>query len=199
MIKDLIIQNRSYRRFDQEHKIEQHELRVFVDLARLSPSPRNKQALRFVLSTSEKQNEAIFQHLAWAGYLKDWKGPRVGERPTAYICILVDNELSSNHKNDFLGMAAGIAAQSILLGAVEKGLGGCMIAAFQSKKILTELNLTDRYEVLLILAIGKPIEQVQIEAMKATDDYTYWRDEQQVHHVPKRALADLIINKQENE
>ena len=195
MIKDLVMQNRSYRRFDQKHKIEQQELIDLVELARLSPSPRNKQALRFALSASEKQNETIFQYLAWAGYLKDWKGARVGERPTAYICILADNELSSNHKKDFLGMAAGIAAQSILLGATERGLGGCMIAAFQSKKILAEFDLTDRYEVLLVLAIGKPIEQVQIETMKSADDYVYWRDEQQVHHVPKRALVDLIIYK----
>ena len=188
MIKDLVIKNRSYRRFYQDHKISINELRELVDIARLSPSGRNLQPLKYYLSVDEITNEKVFSTLAWAGYLKDWDGPEEGEKPTGYIVILGDTHLTNNFMCDH-----GIVSQSMLLGAVEKGLGGCIFASIKREKLKELLNIDDHFEVLLVIALGKPKEEVIIDEVK-NDDIKYYRDEKQVHHVPKRTLHEIVIN-----
>lgn len=188
MFKDLVLKNRSYRRFDQSHAIGLVTLRELVDLARCTPSAANRQPLKYVLVNEPARNAAVFKHLAWAGYLRDWPGPAEGERPSAYIVIVLDKEIVQQP-----GCDHGIAAQTIVLGAVERGLGGCMIASFQPEPLRQELGLPPRYEIVLVLALGKPVEEVVIEAAGAEGSIRYWRDERQVHHVPKRALDEIII------
>lgn len=188
MIKDLILKNRSYRRFHEEEAVELDTLRSLVDLARLSASAANRQPLKYILSCDPKRNVLIFPHLAWAGYLKDWDGPQEGERPSAYIIILGDKEISRS-----FGCDHGIAAQSILLGAVERGLGGCIIGSIRREKLRQALQIPDRYEILLVLALGKPKEKVVIETLGPDGDIRYWRDKEGVHHVPKRSLDEIII------
>lgn len=188
MIRDLIRKNRSYRRFHQEAAVDLETLRELVDLARLSASGANRQPLKYILSNDPEKNAAIFPHLGWAAYLRDWAGPEEGEKPAAYIVVLLDNEIRQAG-----GVDHGIAAQSILLGATEKGLGGCIIASIQKAALREALALDPRYEILLVLALGKPKETVVIDPVGPDGDIKYWRDEQGVHHVPKRALDDLII------
>jgi len=188
MIKDLIRKNRSYRRFHQEVAIGPEMLRELVDLARLSASGANRQPLKYVLSYDPERNAQIFPHLAWAGYLQDWPGPGEGERPSAYIVILGDTEISQS-----FGVDPGIAAQSILLGATEKGLGGCTIASIQKEALRQALEIPPCYEILYVLALGRPKEEVRIEAVGPDGDIKYWRDAEGVHHVPKRSLDDLIV------
>jgi len=188
MVKDLILKNRSYRRFDESYKVTCDTLKELVELARFSPSAANLQPLKFIISCDEKKNNKIFPYLSWAGYLKNWPGPKEGEKPTAYIIILGDKKI----REDF-GCDHGIAAQSILLGAVEKGLGGCMIGAIDRKGLKKSLNIPDHFEILLVIALGKPNEKVVLEDVK-NDDIKYWRDENGVHHVPKRPLEELIID-----
>ena len=188
MLSDLIRKNRSTRRFDQSKAIGRDTLRELVELARLSASGGNLQPLRFALSCEAQGNAAIFPHLAWAGYLKDWPGPAEGERPTAYIIVLHDKEAAANP-----GCYHGIAAQSILLGAVEKGLGGCMIGAIDRKHLREALRLPDRYDILLVIALGVPAETVVIDTATDATGIRYWRDEAGVHHVPKRPLDELIL------
>jgi nitroreductase len=186
MLKDLVQKNRSYRRFEQNFKIEIQTLRELVDLARLSASGANLQPLKYILCCDEKTNAIIFEHLGWAGYLKDWPGPEQGERPSAYIIILGDTQISKS-----FGCDHGIAAQSILLGAVEKGLSGCMIGTIK-KELADKLNIPAQYQILLVVALGKPKEHVVIETPK-DGDIKYWRDSSGVHHVPKRSLDEIII------
>lgn len=188
MIRDLIILNRSYRRFHQDVAITEDVLRELVDLARLSASAANRQPLKYILSCDPDKNATIFQYLAWAGYIKGWGGPPEGERPAGYIIILGDNEISENIDCDH-----GIAAQSILLGAVERGLGGCILASVQRKPLSIDLKIPDRYTILLVVALGKPKEEVVLETVDADGDIKYWRDEAGVHHVPKRPLDEIII------
>jgi nitroreductase len=188
MIRDLVTKNRSYRRFHQEEPIKRETLRELVDLARLSASTANKQPLKYILSNEPEKNALIFSCLRWAGYIKDWRGPAEGERPSAYIIILADNEISTSLLCDH-----GIAAQNILLGAVEKGLGGCILAAVQRTKLRKLLEIAERYEILLVLALGKPKEKVVLETVGDDGDIKYWRDKKQVHHVPKRKLDDIIV------
>jgi len=187
-MKELITQNRSRRRFYEDVPVERQTLVELVDLARLSPSGANKQPLKYVLSCDPALNAHIFPLLGWAGYLKERPGPVEGERPSAYIVILGDKNLSGT-----FGIDPGIAAQSIMLGAVEKGLGGCMIATYNQEEMRKVLRLPESYAILLVLALGKPKEQVQIDPMGADGDVKYWRDAGGVHHVPKRALDDIIV------
>jgi nitroreductase len=188
-IKDLVKKNRTYRRFHQEIAVEHETLRELVDLARLSASAANLQPLKYILSCEPQKNALIFPHLGWAGYLKDWQGPCEGERPSAYIIILNDTQISLTS-----GCDHGIASQSILLGAAEKGLGGCMIGTVQKQKLSKTLDIPSRYDILLVLALGKPKEQVVIEPLDAEGDIQYWRDSDDKHHVPKRKLDDIILN-----
>ena len=189
MFRDLILKNRSYRRFYQSESVERSTLIELVDLARLSASASNKQPLRYLVYSNPEANERIFGCLAWAGYLKDWGGPPQGERPAGYIVILGDTAI-----NPSFGCDHGIAAQSILLGAVEKGLGGCMLGAIDRQRLRQELELAEQYKILLVIALGKPKEQVVLDEVDVDADIKYWRDGQQVHHVPKRRLADIILN-----
>ncbi|MGE5601550.1 MAG: nitroreductase family protein [Nitrososphaerales archaeon] len=187
MIKDLVLKNRSYRRFYQDVPVSLETLRELVDLARLSASGANRQPLKYILSCDPQTNALIFPSLGWAAYLKDWLGPEEGERPAAYIIILVDKTIGA------AGCDHGIASQSILLGATEKGLGGCMIATIRKPELTQLFAIPEQYEILLVLALGKPKETVVLEPVGPDGDIKYWRDEQQVHHVPKRSLDEIII------
>lgn len=188
MLRDLVFRNRSYRRFYQEVPIDGETLRQFVDLGRLSASGANRQPLKYWLSCDPATNALIFPCLAWAGYLTDWPGPVEGERPSAYILVLCDTEVAPS-----AGVDHGIAAQSILLGATEKGYGGCIIASIRKDDLCQALSIPPRYDILLALALGKPKEVVQVDPVGADGDIKYWRDPAGVHHVPKRALGDIIL------
>lgn len=188
MMKDLITKSRSVRRFYQNEPVDKETLRELVDMARLSPSGSNMQALKYLISYTPEKNALIFSHLAWAGYLKDWPGPEEGERPAAYIIILGDATI-----NKSFGCDHGIAAQSIMLSAAEKGLGGCLIGSVRRADLTAALNIPPQYEILLVLALGKPKEIVQVDEIDPNGDVKYWRDAQGVHHVPKRKLEDIIL------
>jgi nitroreductase len=188
MIEQLVKKNRSYRRFYEDYRIKGSILEDLVDLARLSPSGGNLQALKYVIVNDQKNNEEIFKCLKWAGYLKNWDGPEDGEKPAAYIIMLGDKDISKNFSVD-----QGIACQSILLGACEKGLGGCMLGAIDRHRIRELYQIPERYDVLLVIALGKPKEEVVINEICGDQDIKYWRDDNGIHHVPKRKLSDIIL------
>lgn len=187
-LKELVSRNRSYRRYNQKVSIEPEILRQLVDLARLSASEANLQPLKYILSCDEQKNALVFPHLAWAAYLKDWSGPSEGERPSAYIIILGDKRIRESFRCD-----AGIAAQSILLGAAERGLGGCIIGSVQRTALRHAFKIPEQYEIVLVIAMGKPKEKIEIDAVGPSGDIKYWRDSRDTHHVPKRSLDEIII------
>lgn len=189
MLDDLIRRCRTCRRFHAERPVTAAILRDLVDLARLSASAANKQPVRYLLSCTADRNARIFGHLKWAGYLDDWDGPSPPERPAAYIVLVTDTELSKTARWD-----DAITAWTIVLGATERGLGGCIIAAFDRPGLRADLNLPARYEPLLVVALGQPAETVVIEAVGPAGDIRYWRDREQVHHVPKRSLDEVIVD-----
>ena len=178
---------RSYRRFDQTISIPEEDLRTIVDAARLSPSGRNAQALKFIVSSTEASNANIFPTLSWAGYLTDWDGPAEGERPSAYIIQLLDTDIAKSTLAD-----EGITAQSMLLQAVELGYGGCIIASVKRDNLRKVLDIPEKYEIKFIIALGKPVEKVVIEDIQ-DGDFKYYRDPKGVHHVPKRPLDEIIL------
>jgi nitroreductase len=189
MLEDLIKSNRSCRRFLQSAPVPVDTLRRLVNLARLSASAGNLQPLKYILSNEPQKNELIFSCLAWAAYLKDWPGPPEEERPSAYIIMVGDFHIAKNFGTDM-----GIAAQSILLGAREQGLAGCMIGSINKELLQEQFHLPKRFEILLVIALGHPTETAVLEEMKPGDGIQYWRDEHGVHHVPKRSLDDLILS-----
>ena len=188
MLHELVLKNRSFRRFHQHESITQSQLRDLVSLARLSASGGNRQSLKYILSWQPEKNARIFPAVQWAAYLKGWPGPAEGERPSAYIVLLCDKEIAVNP-----GCDHGIAAQSMLLGAAAMGLGGCMIGSVDRPQLRDTLAIPDRYDIALVLAIGKPRETVLIDTVQ-DGKIEYWRDERSFHHVPKRALSELILD-----
>ncbi len=189
MLRELVKKNRSFRRFDQKFPVPMETLKELVDIARICPSGANKQPLKYIISNSQDKNADIFSTCAWAGYLTEWEGPDEGERPSAYIIILLDKGVSNDS-----GCDHGIAAQTILLGAAERGLGGCMIGSVQREKLSKLLKIPENYGVLLVVALGKPAEKVVLEEAEAPDRIRYYRDADDVHRVPKRKLEDIILN-----
>ena len=189
MLKELIEESRSCRRFYENEQVSAEELEDLVDLARLSPTASNLQPLKYILSNKPEKNDLIFPYLSWAAYLTHWPGPVKGERPSAYIIILGDTSIVKSFNCDH-----GIAAQSILLGACEKKLRGCIIGSINRQAMHEKLNIDQRYKILLVIALGKPKEKIVLEKIKEDGDLRYWRDKDQVHHVPKRNLKDIILS-----
>ncbi|MBN2861875.1 MAG: nitroreductase family protein [Bacteroidales bacterium] len=187
MLRDIVTRTRSYRRFDGSFRIPYGVLAGLTDLARLSASGANRQPLKYIIINTPEDCARVFPSLIWAAYLQEWDGPAPEERPAAYIIILGDRSIAQN-----FGVDHGIAAQSIMLGATEAGLGGCMIASIRFDLLRDELKIPERYDILLTLALGKPVEKVIIDEMK-DGDVRYWRDEEMNHHVPKRQLEEIIL------
>jgi nitroreductase len=187
MLERLIFKARSYRRFHQKEKINPNFLKDLVNLARLTPSAANLQPLKFMISAEEEKNALIFPCLKWAAYLEGWGGPEEGERPSAYIVVLQDTSIAKNP-----GCDHGLAAQTIMLGAVAAEYGGCVIASIDKEQLRRILSLDGRMEILLVLALGRPKERVVLENI--TDgNVRYWRDKNNVHHVPKRPLDEVLL------
>jgi nitroreductase len=186
---DLVARTRSYRRFDQSIGIPEETLESWAGLARLVPSSANLQGLKFLLVNEPELNATIFKSISFAGYLKEWGGPKEGEKPSAYVLILGDTSIKQNFDLD-----AGIAAQTIMLAANTDGFGGVMMSAIKRDTLRSDLQIPSRFEIVLLLALGKPTEIVVIEDVSDEHGIRYYRDADNVHHVPKRPLSELIIH-----
>lgn len=186
-LKEMMIRNRSYRRFDESVRISDDELKEIVDLCRFTASGRNLQPLKYRVVSSVEECAKVYPHLKWAGYLTDWAGPEAGERPAAYLIQCLDTSMTTNLLCD-----DGIQLEALTLGAVSKGLGCCIIKSFNKKEIKEALKIGAELDPIYVLAIGKPVESVIIEEMK-DDEIKYWRDEEQKHHVPKRSLQEILV------
>lgn len=186
-IKHLANTTRSYRRFRQIYPVTPELMTQWVDNARVSASAGNKQPLRYRIVTDKEQCAQIFETLTWAAALPDWDGPEPGQRPTGYIIMATDSETS---KGELWRFDAGIAAQTIMLSSTEEGFGGCIMLSFKRGELKKILSMPEDLEPVLVLALGRPIEDIRlVDAVQG--DTTYYRDEQQVHYVPKRKLEDI--------
>jgi nitroreductase len=187
-LKDLVLANRSTRRFQAGQAVELATLRNLVDLARCAASARNLQPLRFILSCTPERNEIIFPCLTWPVF-GAWSAPSAAERPAAYILILGDTRIHTA-----VGIDAGIATQTILLGAVERGLAGCIIGVVQHAPIRAAFAIPEEYRLLVVLALGAPAEKPVIDPQGERDPQDFYRDEAGNMHVCKRALSEVILD-----
>jgi nitroreductase len=188
MLAELVRRTRSHRRFRETERLERADLEALVDLARLTPSARNLQPLRYRLVVDPAECAAVFATLGWAGYLESWPGPAEGERPAAYIVILGDGSQATECAIDL-----GIATQTLLLGAAERGIAGCPIGSIRRDELQRVLALPVQLTILLVAAFGRPGEAIVLEELPVGGDHRYWRDDAGVHHVPKRSLRDVIV------
>ncbi|MFH1914110.1 MAG: nitroreductase family protein [Pseudomonadota bacterium] len=188
--KELVAGSRTRRVFDESRPVDIQTLVGLVDLARLTPSGRNLQPLKYVVVADAALCADIFPLLGWAGYFKDWPGPGPGQRPTGYIVILLDRDIA-----DSPGCDHGIAAQTIMLGAADMDLGGCILGTVNRGKLAKLLGLSETFEVLLVLALGVPAEEVVVEILPPDRKIEYWRGTDGRHHVPKRSLDELIVGR----
>ena len=192
ILKELLKTDRSYRRFNESHLIERETLLKLVELTRYCASGRNLQPMKYFPVNEAELCDRIFPLLKWAGYLTEWPGPEKGERPTAYLIQCLDTSLTKNYLCD-----DGLQLQAITLGAVAEGLGCCIIKSFNTAQLKEILRLKDHLEPLYVVAIGQPIEKVEIEDLNNQNEgeIKYYRTPDGIHHVPKRMLEDLLINK----
>ena len=191
MLKDLVLKNRSYRGYDESLQVSREELAQLVDLTRYTASSVNMQPLKYYLACTKEEVEQIVSITKWAAALSKLHLPHPGTYPAAFIVICQDLKISSSTPT--FQRDVGIVAQTILLGATEKGLGGCMIGNFKRKELRDLLHLDDTIEPQLVLAIGKPAEKVVLTSVKEDGKTAYYRDEEGIHYVPKRSLEDILL------
>ena len=192
MLRDLVLKNRSYRGYDESYQFSREELQEFVDMARLTAASANIQPLKYHLACEQELVAQIQPLTRWAGSLPQLDLPYPGTRPTAFITICQDMSISSN-PTSFLS-DVGITAQTILLAAAEKGLGGCMIGSFDKEALKVLLKLHENIEPKLVLALGKPAEEIILVEPKEDGSVKYYRsDDGKTHYVPKRKLEDIIL------
>jgi len=187
MLKELVKKNRSYRRFDGNYHIDNSIIIELISLTRFCASAANLQPVRYHVSNSPAMNDKIFKTLSWAGYLNDWDGPSESEKPSAYITLLAESTPK------YLLCDAGIVCQTMLLGAVEYGLGGCIIGSIDRHRLKSELQFSGNYNIILALALGKPTENVVITDTSDETKFKYFR-KNDTHFVPKLVKEKLIVN-----
>lgn len=190
MLKDLLLQCRSYRSFDSSVEVTEEQLREFVDCARLTPSSINLQMLKYRLVFKPEECDILLQNTRWAAKLKDIQLPPSGHAPRAYIVICADQNVIPSAEG--FQKDVGICAQTIMLAATESGLGGCILASFSKEALEEQLHLPKGLVPQLVLALGKPDESVVITSPAADGSVTYYR-ENETHYVQKRTLEELII------
>ncbi|GAB1534638.1 nitroreductase family protein [Geovibrio sp. ADMFC3] len=186
-IKELIQINRSYRRFDNSKELDMGFLEDLIYSARMAQSAANLQPLRYVTVTDREKTAEVYSTLGWAGYLKDWDGPEPDERPVGYIIIL------STKDSSYAQVDAGLAMQNICLTAIAAGVGSCILGNIKKERLMQILEIDESLNILYVVALGYPVENVQVVSIRETADHKYFRDEEGNHYVPKRCIEDLII------
>lgn len=187
---ELVREARSCRRFIENEPVGAQALRDMVDCVRVATNSRNRQPLRYIAVSGEKKRLKLFAHTNWASAL-GWKGPPEGERPTGFIVILSAVESGAPVYYD-----AGIAAQTMQLHAASMGLGCCMLNNFPRGPVREILSIPEELEIMLLLAFGKPKEERRIVDASTGGDLRYWRDENNVHYVPKLVLEHVLLDEQ---
>lgn len=191
MLRDLVLENRSYRSFDENDPVTREMLLDWVDNARLVPSAVNAQPLKYQLVDTKAGVEKLLPHTAWAGALKDIKLPPEGHHPTAFVVICHDTTVRENPNASATDV--GIAAMTLLLSATEAGYGGCMIGAFDRERVGEVLRIPEKFVPVLLVALGKPDDMVFLTEPKDPNNVIYYRDDHNLHFVPKRKLEDILI------
>ncbi len=191
MFRDTVLKNRSYRGFNQDRKITREELVDLVDIARFAPSSVNLQPLKYRVVFEEREMVELRPLMQWARALTDITLPHEGMQPTGAIVICLDENITTEYAR--VQKDIGIVAQTMLLGSIEKGLGGCMIGNFVPSRVSNALAIPEKIKPQLIIAFGEPKEEIVLTEVSDGESIAYYRDENDVHYVPKKKLDDIIL------
>lgn len=190
-LRDLIINTRSFRSFDESQPIPRERILEWIDNCRLCPSAKNAQPLKYKIVDTREGVEKLLPLTKWAGALENITLPPEGKHPTAMVVICCDTTVVSDVNRARIDV--GIAAMTLLLSATEAGFGGCMIGAFSPDTVGEKLRIAEKYVPVLIVALGVPAETVFITNPRPDGDITYYRDSHNLHFVPKRLIEDIIL------
>ena len=179
----LLRKNRSHRGYDSSYEVREDQLRRIIEVNTKTPSAMNQQVLRFRPVLKEEAHK-LLPHIRLGGALPELKLPLAGEEPNAFIVVC------SDVTGRYVDIDLGISAQSMLLKAAEIGLNGICIAAFNHEAVKEALHLN--IEPVLIIAIGRGKEKIELVEISADEPHAYYRRDG-VHYVPKVKLDDLII------
>jgi nitroreductase len=186
-----VITRRSIREF-KDTPVPYDILEKCVNAARVAPSAANRQVCEYVIVDDEKLLPQIFDTVgSWFGVPRPKEGWPPGRRPKAYIITLINKPLESELGGNRLDTSydVGMAAENMMLVALEEGIGSCVITSFKQGKLREVLNIPDKYEIAMALALGYPDESPVLEV--ATDSIKRWIDSEGVRHIPKRKLEDI--------
>ncbi|MGI6140808.1 MAG: nitroreductase family protein [Caldicoprobacterales bacterium] len=182
---ELIKTRRTVRRFLPK-KISLDILKELADCGRLAPSGTNRQPLAFHVVQKQELLDPVFSTLSWAGYIAPEGIPKEGEKPVAYIVVLVRREfMDAMARHD-----AGAAIENIILAAWSCGIGSCWNGSVKSKELTEILNIPEEYCIDSVVSLGYPAETPVVEDSEET--IRYYRDESGIHHVPKRPLHSIL-------
>jgi nitroreductase len=185
-VYDAIVSRRTIRKFRQT-SIAEDTLRKLVDAARLAPQAANLQPIKYVVVNDKGLLDPIFSTTKWAGYLAPEGTPQPGERPVAYVVVLVDREIrDSGYETD-----AGAAVENLILAAVGEGIGSCWIGSVDRNRVRELLDIPERYIIHTLVALGYPAESPV--AIGAEGSIRYYKDEAGTLHVPKRRLEEVMF------
>jgi len=193
MFSELVAKNRSYRGFNEDRRISDKEIFEILDSARIVGSAANLQPLKYYISNDRTEVEEILKLTKWAGALPELHLPKFGTHPAAFVIILQDTDIQPNTQAVLIDV--GIAAQTLLLSATEKGLGGLMIRNFGLQPLTDFLNLPENLIPVMVIALGEPAEKIKLVDIPEDGNINYYRDESGTHFVPKRKLEDIVIEK----
>ncbi|MBO4288569.1 MAG: nitroreductase family protein [Lachnospiraceae bacterium] len=193
MILELAMKNRSYRGYDESYRFTKEELMELVNVTRYAASSVNRQPFAYYIAWEKDEVDKIQKLTKWARGLPQMTLPHPGMCPTGWVIVLHNTDWAPNVER--FRQDRGIVAQTLLLAAAEKGLGGCMIGNYVPDEVKAALDLPDNMVPVLIIALGKPAEKIVITEVGEDGDVNYYRDENDVHYVPKRKLEDIVLTR----
>ena len=182
-LESLLKRNRSYRGYDASHPVTEADLLRLLEVVPWVGSGMNAQPLRFRL-VSGAAASLVHPLVTLGGALPEEHLPHPGEEPSAYIVVC------SKSSGRVVDIDLGIAAQSILLRAVENGLGGIFILNFRAAALRDTLDLS--LEPIAVIGIGKPLERIFLIPASEGDSLAYYRKDG-AHFVPKLGVKDLLL------
>ena len=193
MILELAKKNRSYRGYDESYHFTEEELTELVNVTRYAASSVNVQPFAYYIAWEEDEVKKIQSLTKWARALPNMTLPHPGKCPTGWVVVLHNTNWAPNVQR--FRQDVGIVAQTLLLAAAEKGLGGCMIGNYVADEVSKALDLPENLVPVLLIALGKPAEEIVITEVDEGENMNYYRDENDVHYVPKRKLKDIIVKR----
>jgi nitroreductase len=195
-VYEAIEKRRSVRKFLQK-PIPYSVLRKLINAARLAPSGGNFQAWEFIVVDDKELCAKIFPMTSWAIYFGKEGAPEEGERPVSYVVFLNNKSLNKNLPPSVWIADISAAIENLILAAVEEGIGTCWLGSMQLNKIqranlVNLLSVPDTHSLEFMVALGYPVETHQVEDIEKDGSIKYYRDEQGIHHVPKRKLEHIL-------